>query len=81
VCRARQKNKKRAAPEPVFTVGEAGLVMVEYVGWLDLDHYTGEVTGATYWFGLERLKGFVDARDAPYFAEIEEDGQLVFKVN
>jgi hypothetical protein len=60
-------------------VGEEGLEMVEYVGWLDSDYYVGDVTEAVYAFGLlERKKGFVDKRDIEGLLEIVEDGQKVF---
>jgi hypothetical protein len=60
-------------------VGEAGLVMLKYTGVMDIDTYTGSVTGAAYPFGLFRRKGFVDKRDAPGLIGTVEDGMTVFQ--
>jgi len=62
----------------MFVVGEAGLTMLTYNGWLDDDYYVGEITGATYKFGLERRKGFVDTRDVEGMLKVIEDTQEVF---
>lgn len=58
--------------------GSRGLVVLKYTGVTDIDTYPGPVTGAAYLFGLLRMRGYVDTRDAPGMLEITEDGRRVF---
>ena len=53
--------------------------MLIYTGVMDIDTYSGDVTGAAYAFGLLRRKGFVDKRDAPGLLAVTEDGLRVFR--
>lgn len=66
------------APRPIAAAGEGGLVLLRYVGVTDIDVYPGAVTGTAYPFGLERRRGYVDARDAPGLLDTIEDTLHVF---
>lgn len=79
MCKARQQGKPTPPPIPKFVVGEEGLTMVKYIGWLEEDYYVGETTGAVYIFGLGgRQKGYIDSRDLDGMLKVDEDGQMVF---
>ena len=72
---------RQAIPKPkTVKVGEAGLVIVKYLGFQEKQVYRGLVTGATYEFGMIRPRGMVDSRDTPSMLEIVEDTQWVFEV-
>lgn len=70
----------RAPAEVKAVVGEQGLIVMIYSGIMAMLEIHGPVTRAKYRFGVERPKGFVDARDLSYFLAFEEFGKLVFNV-
>lgn len=45
------------------TIGTQGMVKLEYLGKQVASTWQGEVTGATYTFGVDRKRGWVDKRD------------------
>jgi len=60
-------------------IGEAGLIVIRYVGWNEIGDYLG-YTGTVYRFGLLRQRGYVDKRDVPTLLEMVEDGKWVFEI-
>ncbi len=69
-----------AAAERPLVIGEVGMVMVKYLGWVDEIYYIGSVTGAQYTFGLIRQQAYVDSRDLPGFLEVTEDTKKAFEL-
>lgn len=65
------------APVPPAFPGEAGLVMLEYIGTRAAASY-GPVTGARYPFD-ERARQYVDKRDAEKLKAQAVDGWLQFR--
>ena len=61
-------------------IGEKGITLVEYIGFFDIDTYSGPYTGEKYRFGLDRTKGYIDNRDLEGVLKITEDGQDVFRL-
>lgn len=69
-------------------VGVVGMVKIEYLGKQMSSTWTGDVTGATYTFGVDRPKGWVDKRDAGSLEEKKGflgkkdkmTGSLLFKI-
>lgn len=49
---------------PIALPGATGLVMLEYVGVLEIADFRGPVTGTVYQFGKQRRRGYVDGEDA-----------------
>lgn len=45
------------------TVGSSGMTKLEYTGKQMAAAWSGPVTGATYYFGLDKSRGWVDKRD------------------
>lgn len=75
----RQQNKPNK-PAIVLKLGEFGLELIEYTGWLEMDYYIGAATGNIYDFGLVRQTGYVDSRDVESILGIIEDSKLVFRM-
>lgn len=65
---------------PKIRLGSTGLVAMKYRGFNLLADYKGLATGAIYNFGMERPRGYVDARDVPSLLEIVEDTWWVFEI-
>ena len=68
----RTKTKK---PKEKPFVGEAGLVLVEYRGNVPgVRRWPSSLDGTAYYFGTERRRGYVDARDMVAFIGVQEPG-------
>lgn len=66
-----------------LVLGDVELVMMHYTGLgmlTETGTFKGLATGTLYRFGMDRTKGFVDARDAPGLLATFEDGLPVFQV-
>ena len=72
------------AAQPKFWPGENGWTQLEYTGKAPgIRPWTGRVTKTVYWFGADRLVGYVDARDGTKFLTPIRTGNAmpVFKVH
>ena len=77
-CRFAGSVVRLAAPaRPV--AGEAELILVKYLGWVD-EITLESVTGAQYIFGLEKQKGYVDSRDLDAILAVQEDTKKMFEL-
>lgn len=69
------------------SVGSEGMVRLEYIGKKMASSWSGDVTNATYIFGVDRARGWVDKRDvgdresrSGFLSKKDANNQWLFKV-
>ncbi len=80
-CPHKYGHKPRPTKAAALTVklGEAGLQLLKYKGFQESEPYKGLGTAKVYIFGMDRPRGYVDARDVESLLDVLEDSQWVFE--